>query len=119
MGTPIDYSLQLVFLRSFLVSLVPAFKKLKAVQKYKAKMELLTIRRKAKNTRMVFQPGSTQCFSASTTFSFTYEYNFQSQDLSRTSQIPNTANVTVKFSSVSDTLPNGLYKFLDFSYIKL
>jgi hypothetical protein len=66
-----DYSLHLVFLRSFIVSLVQEFKKLNSVRKYWAKLEILGIRRIAKN--MVFHPRYAQCFSASTTFSCTYE----------------------------------------------
>ena len=72
-------------------------------------MERLRIIRRPKN--MVFQPQYAKCFTASTSFLSTY--NFQSQNLSTTSQIPN--NKTVNTSSVSGALFDGSYEFFDLS----
>jgi BESS motif. len=58
-----------------LLSLVPAFKKMNDDQKYWAKMEMLGIRRKAKN--MVFQPQIAQRFT--TSLPQTYDYNLKYQ----------------------------------------
>jgi hypothetical protein len=64
---------------TFLLSLISAFKKLNDDQKYWAK-EMPGIMRKVKN--MVFQPHYVQCFTATTFLPQTYEYNFQSQNIS-------------------------------------
>jgi hypothetical protein len=83
------------------LSLFPAFKKLNADQKYRAK-EMLGIMRKA--TNMVCQPQYVQCFTATTSLPQTYEYNFQSQNISTMSNIPD--NRTVNSPTVSDELSN-------------
>jgi len=53
----------------------------------RAKMEMLGITKKAKN--MVFQPQYAQCFSAKTSLPQTNDYNFQYQNTSTVTNIPN------------------------------
>jgi hypothetical protein len=84
-------------------------KKLNDDQKYWAKMEVLDIMRKAKN--MMFQPQYAQCFTAITSLPQAYEYNFQSQNTSTVSNIPN--NRTVNSPAVLNALSNQSSKFLD------
>jgi hypothetical protein len=57
--------------KTFLLTHLPAFKKLNEDQKYWAKMEMLVVMRKAKN--MVFQPQFEQSFNASASFLPSYE----------------------------------------------
>lgn len=68
--------------RTFMLSLVPAFKKLIDDQKYWVKMEMLGIMKKAKS--LVFQPQYVL-----TSHPCTYKYHFPSQNLSTVSQITN------------------------------
>jgi hypothetical protein len=93
--------------KTFSFSCVPTFKNPNDDQKYWAKMEVLGIVRKAKN--MVFQPQYAQCFTAITSLPQTYEYNFQSQNTSTVSHIPN--NRTVNSPAVSDHLDTGFSWF--------
>jgi hypothetical protein len=57
--------------KTFLLTLAPAFKNLNYDQNYWAKMKILGIMRKTKNT--VFQPRNAQNFTATTSLSQTYE----------------------------------------------
>ena len=68
--------------------------------KFRAKMQMLGIMREAKN--MIFHPQYAQCFTATNYLPETYEYNFQSQNISAVSNIPN--NITVNSPNVSDEL---------------
>jgi hypothetical protein len=72
-------------------------------------MEMLGIMRKTKN--MLFQPQYAQCVTTTTSLQQTYEYNFQSQNTSTVSNIPN--NRTVNSPAVSDALSNQSSEFLD------
>jgi hypothetical protein len=82
--------------KTFLLHLVPGFKKLNDDQKYWAKM------RRAKT--MVFQPQYVQCFTATTSLPQAYDYNLQYQNTSTMSNIPNKR--TVNSPTVSDALSN-------------
>jgi hypothetical protein len=94
--------------KTFSFSLVPTFKKLNDDQKYWTKMEVLGIMRKAKN--VVFQPQYAQCFTATTSLPQTFEYNFQSQNTSTVSNIPD--NRTVNSPTVLGASSNQSSKFL-------
>ena len=78
-------------------------------------MEMLAITKKAKN--MVFQPQYAQCFSAKTSLPQTNDYNFQYQNTSTVSNIPNKR--IVNSPNVPDALSNQSSDFFDICYIKL
>jgi len=79
------------------------------------RFEMLGIMRKAKN--MVFQPQYVQCFTATTSLPWTYDYNLQYQNTSTVSKIPNKR--TVNSPTVSDALSNQSSEFLDICQTKL
>ena len=95
--------------KTFLLSLVPWFKKLNNNQRYWAKTEMLGIMRNVKN--MVFQPQYVQCFTAMTSLPQTYDYNLQHRNTLTVSNIPNKR--TVNSPTVSNALSNQSSKFLD------
>jgi len=83
-------------------------------QKCWATKEILGIMREG--SKVVFQPQYAQCFTA-TTLQQTYEYNFQSQNISTVSNIPK--NKTVNSPNVSDALSNHSSRFLDSGWTEL
>jgi len=72
-------------------------------------MDMLGIMRKAKN--MVFQPQYAQCFTAKTFLTQKNDYNFQYQNTSTVSNIPNKR--IVNSPNVPDALSNQSSELLD------